>query len=159
MTFGQQLFITLIDSLVIGVFLAAVGWWLNTQLEKFRSRQEWERQKQTKRLNAYQNLWSLTEVVSPSVIRSYTDEEKQNLSERLRAWYYDEGNGLFLPLKTADLCLRAKRTLDEGADATPDAIRGAFSSLRTQLKVDMGVYDQEQAKVQIGSQTAPDAMR
>jgi hypothetical protein len=154
MTFGQELVITLIDSLVIGGLLVVVGWWLNLQLEKFRSQQEWERQQQTRRVNSYQNLWSLTEAVSPSVKRNYTEAEKDILSQRLRAWYYAEG-GIYLPQKTADLYLKAKNSLEGGS--TPDEIRDAFSSLRTQIKVDVGTIDEEQATVQIGPQTAPDA--
>ena len=106
------------------------------------------------RLLAIQRLWALTEDVSPTIQADLTPETRKKMSEQLRAWYYEDGNGIFLRPESTDLFLRAKATLVTlmpGKENVPDkTIRKAFSALRTQLKVDIGVYSSEEAKRQLG---------
>jgi hypothetical protein len=94
-------------------------------------------------------LWALTEIVSPSVTDDLTNEQRKQFAETLRTWYYTDGNGIYLSRKAADLFLKAKASLtDPGKDSK--AIREAFSALRTQLKMDAGVYSAKDAEIQIG---------
>jgi hypothetical protein len=57
----------------------------------------------------------------------------------LRGWYYAAGNGIFLSKESRALLVGAKEALLDGKIHS-DKIRKALSSLRSQLKTDIGVY-------------------
>jgi hypothetical protein len=154
MDFTDTLMITIIDKLIIGAFLVWLAFYLNARLEKFKKDQDREQafllQVSVSRLNAYLKLWSLTEKVSPSSKEEIRKEIKENLSNRLRSWYYEDGNGVYLTLIAADLFLKAKETLNVDTDKQTEQIKEAFSKLRTQMKIDIGAYSDEQSRTQIG---------
>ena len=154
MEFTDTLKITIIDKLIIGAFLVWLAFFFNTRLERFRKDQEFRLQTAASRLNAYLKLWSLTEILSPSTDEVITKEDKEELFNRLRSWYYEDGNGVYLPLETADLFLKAKQTLNPKEGSAEIKIKNAFSELRTQLKVDIGTYDTKQAGTQIGPKSS-----
>ena len=148
MTFYEELLLKIIDSLIIGVLILFVGYWLNRGLEKFKSKEEYQRQLAQSKINAYQRLWSLMETVRPSREGEITYDERARLAERLRSWYYDDGNGLYLPHKTAGVFIDSRDALLD-KNITDDQIKEQFSKLRTQMKIDAGVYDQKEAQIPI----------
>lgn len=170
MTFTEQLILTVVDKLLIALIAALVGYWVKGRLERVRreeqaqlariKREEQAQLARAKReeqfrlliattaMPAYQALWSITEAANFSTEADLTTEDRRDFSEELRTWYYAKGNAMFLSWDATDLLLRAKKLLDEGKPS--EDVRKAFSDLRTKLKVDMGVYDPEQAKKQLG---------
>jgi hypothetical protein len=97
---------------------------------------------------AKKRLWELSSITSPTEPH-FTEKQRRDLALSLRDWYYKDGGGMYLSITAADLFLKAKDALnDSGKDA--NNVREAFSLLRTQLKVDAGVYNANDAKTQIG---------
>jgi hypothetical protein len=93
-------------------------------------------------LDAYRKLWSLMEVASPSLEQEWSLAERASLESTLRGWYYAAGNGIFLSKESRALLVGAKEALLDGKIHS-DKIRKALSSLRSQMKNDIGVYGKE----------------
>jgi hypothetical protein len=74
---------------------------------------------------------------------------KTSCFEDLRKWYYDQRNAMYLSLDAADLFLKGLKLLEHADQDSAKDIKDHFSSLRTQLKVDLGVYTKADAKIQI----------
>jgi hypothetical protein len=125
---------------------------MNRSIERLKHQLEFRKQTALARDAGYRRLWALMEIVSPTVEDNddLTKERRDRLAQDLRSWYYTDGGGVYLSRKAADLFLRAKDTLKDAATDT-NKIREAFSAVRTQLKVDVGVYDDKDAETQIGS--------
>jgi len=150
MTFNQTLIITVLDKAIIGGLLLFAGWCLNRSIEKYKSQLEFRKQTATAREAAYRRLWALTQMFSPSLRADLSQERRDEVAVSLRSWYYTDGNGIYLSRAAADLCFKARELLTiPGEDI--ERIRQAFSALRTQLKLDVGVYDTLDAQTQIGS--------
>ena len=90
-------------------------------------------------LDAYRKLWSLMEVASPSLEQELSSDERSTLEGALRGWYYATGNGIFLSKESRALLVKAKKSLLDSKIAS-GTIRGMLSTLRSQLKNDIGVY-------------------
>ena len=90
-------------------------------------------------LDAYRKLWSLMEVASPSLEQEWSPAERASLESTLRGWYYATGNGIFLSKESRALLVKAKKSLLDAKIAS-GTIRGMLSTLRSQLKNDIGVY-------------------
>jgi hypothetical protein len=90
-------------------------------------------------LEAYRKLWALMDVASPTLVKEWSREERGTLEAKLRAWYYEKGNGIFLSRESRAFLVEAKKSLLDAKIAS-DAIRGTLSNLRSQLKNDIGVY-------------------
>jgi hypothetical protein len=100
------------------------------------------------RLEAYKSLWAMTYVVRPTRNESITEPEKAKLREDMGSWYYNAGNGIFLSLDAGKRWRAARSSLEKLDD---DKIKLAFSRLRTQLKVDIQVYEALDAETDLGS--------
>jgi hypothetical protein len=106
------------------------------------------------RLKAYQSLWASLEVVAPSVKDSLTEVARDNLEKSLRAWYFNQGNGIFLSASSQEQFLHARQVLrGEKLPSTDKAVRDAFSELRTRLKNDIKVYGRAEKKRKLGEIT------
>lgn len=90
-------------------------------------------------LEAYRKLWALMAMTSPSLDNEWSPEERRNLEAKLRAWYYETGNGIFLSRESRALLVKGKKALLDGT-AKSASIRESLSNLRSQLKNDIGVY-------------------
>ncbi len=97
---------------------------------------------------AKKRLWELSSITSPTEPH-FTEKQRGDLALRLRDWYYKDGGGMYLSRTAADLFLKAKAALTD-SDKDANNVREAFSALRTELKVDAGVYDANDARTQIG---------
>ena len=96
-------------------------------------------------LEAYRKLWSLMDIASPSLTNEFTEDERRNLEDKLRAWYYEAGNGIFLSVESRALLVEAKQYLLDVA-IPASKIRAKLSALRSQMKNDIGVYGKEDIK-------------
>jgi hypothetical protein len=92
------------------------------------------------RLPRYQDLWELTNVGSKPEPKDLTAEERLELTERIRAWYYDHGAGLLLSDDARRQWEAVQGKLSDEASPAPDIWR-AMSCLRTRLKQDLHVHD------------------
>ena len=99
---------------------------------------------------AYQRLWEMTEVVSPSRETPLTEELRHQFDADLTSYYYRDGNALFLSLEATDRLLKAKKLLRGGPEVSDKVIRDAFSDLRTRMKSDLAVYAPGEESRQIG---------
>ena len=152
LNFNQQLLLTIIDKGLIGIILLIIGFWIKTRIERLKGEEALRRlivgQIASARSPAYLELWQLTVKTSPSKTRALSQQEKDDLFDSLTTWYYDKGNAIFLSVAATDLFLKARGMLKE-SNSSDQETTDAFSKLRTQLKVDMGVYSDQDARTQL----------
>ena len=90
------------------------------------------------RLEAYKRLWEISESISDAN-KSLDASEKSSIVADLNAWYFEEGNGIFLSREASDIFRIAIRSLKNASLADAKA---KFSELRVQLKNDIALYDE-----------------
>ena len=79
-------------------------------------------------------------VILPSKTSSRLDTpQKNSIIADLNAWYFEEGNGLFLSNDAGDIFRIAIRSLK---NASLNDAKTRFSELRVQLKIDISLYDE-----------------
>lgn len=91
------------------------------------------------RLEAYKGLWEITEAVSNASGDDLDSATKSNVLRDMQAWYFEEGNGLFLSTEASDSYRKAIRALKK---SHINDIKVQFSELRAQLKNDLAIYDE-----------------
>ena len=148
---------------ITGLTIAGAVWaivqlggekWVNLYFDKKKESHKAEQQQNLKirlaiserRLEPYRGLWNLMEPLSP---RSGDPLDRSALETAFRKWYYASGNALFLSWKAMDAYVLATGLLIK-TDVSDDAVRKAFSDLRTQMKKDMDVYTSDEATSQVG---------
>jgi hypothetical protein len=149
MSFDETVIITIIDKCLIALVLVLAGYVANLSIEKYKATEEFRKTFALVRVDAYKKLWSLMDTLSPTKHSEITEAERRTLSDLLQTWYYQDGGAIFLSLKAADLFIKAKDSLLEPGVSSHD-LRERFSSLRTELKIDVGVYGPDDRDVQIG---------
>jgi hypothetical protein len=105
------------------------------------------------RLQAYRDLWALTEEVNPALFdrasqetRVLDEHTRVKLRDKLRHWYFEEGRGILLSREAREILVEAKDSclnpskLDDVSDRE---ISQQLSKLRNQLRIDVGVYGPE----------------
>jgi hypothetical protein len=90
------------------------------------------------RLEAYKRLWEVSESIT-GASGSLDTSQKNSITTDLNAWYFEEGNGLFLSNDASDIFLIAIRSLK---NASLKDAKARFSELRVQLKNDIALYDE-----------------
>jgi hypothetical protein len=138
------------------LFLGLVGLWFANNYRRQIKIQLVERQ-----LDAYVRLWRITETSNWDRTTPLDAAERQQLYDRLVKWYFEDGDGVFLPARTRDLYIGLRTNLvcpiNEMQPSTlarqlallspeeAELRRGCvsvhqFSLLRTQLKGDMAIH-------------------
>jgi hypothetical protein len=144
MDFAEKLILAVVDKAVLGVLVLAVGYWLNRKIERFKGDIALSRSIAADRAKAYRDLWKLTQTVGGTGKKQPIDPAvRKSFSKELYAWYWDQGNALYLSHSAAALLMRSWPKLQSGSDQD---VREHFSSLRTQLKIDCGVVTEKEAK-------------
>jgi hypothetical protein len=143
MGLGDSLFLTIVDKLLIGVVLLIAGLWLNERLEKLKGQIGLQNVMVQKRALAFGSLWELTQPLTPRGDEFPTEDDCKGAFEHIRRWYYSEAGAMHLSFEATSQCLMLLKALEkrESANAKTHA-----SGLRTQLKVDIGVYTKSQAR-------------
>jgi hypothetical protein len=90
------------------------------------------------RLEAYKRLWEISETIN-NASGSLDADAKTNIIADLNAWYFEEGNGIFLSNEASDIFKIALRSLK---NASLNDAKARFSELRVQLKNDIALYDE-----------------
>ncbi|HEV7747168.1 MAG TPA: hypothetical protein VGO56_19390 [Pyrinomonadaceae bacterium] len=158
MSFIQQLIIVVADKLMIGIAIVVVGYIFNKRLKVMENKQMLDLQVAAQiaaaRLPAYKALWEYQETSSPTLDSDLTVQQRKELEDKLRKWYYKDGNGIFLSHEAATSYLKARDCLKKEGAKFED-IRADFSSLRTQMKEDMRIYNSEEGKAPTVSADSP----
>jgi hypothetical protein len=151
MNLADSVLLAIVDKLLIGVLILVFGFWLNARLEKLKGQIALQNAVAPNRGAAYEKLWALTEDLSPRGPLELSRDKCQELLNALRKWYYENGYAMYVSLDAADLVLKGLAVLERSEEEQfePQEAKRAFSSLRTQLKVDMGVYTPAEANMQI----------
>lgn len=142
----NEVFLIIIDKAIIGLLLLIVGLWINKKLSSHKT--DLEEGLGTKvriaeaRLPAYKSLWELTSPTSAEMVESLTTNEREALIVRLRKWYYEDGQGIFLSENSHSQYYVALKTLGnmEIKSYSNEQITKSFSSLRRSLKNEIGIY-------------------
>lgn len=103
---------------------------------------------------AYKTLWALmlcTKKFDPIPLGT---EVRAKFAADLTAWYYENGNGMFLSIKAKDRFLKARELLNAHPLETDAAIRDAFGALRTEMAIDLAIYNSEAWLVSIGPKSS-----
>jgi len=90
------------------------------------------------RLEAYKRLWEISETIQDAS-GALDSAQKSSIVADLNAWYFEDGNGLFLSTEASDIFRIAIRSLKNASLADAKA---RFSELRIQLKNDIALYDE-----------------
>lgn len=146
MDISDNIFLAIIDKLLIGVVVLIAGYWLNSKLEKLKGQIALQNAVAAARGEAYQKLWKLTEKLSPRGESLPSKSECEGAFLDLREWYYSDGNAMYLSLKATDFFLKCLEALEKANQET--AKRNA-TALRTQMKIDIGTYTERESRVQL----------
>lgn len=162
MQLEDAILLAIVDKLFIGVLLVIFGLWINEKLERTKGQITLEVEKEKGEIalrvqnavspfrgTAYARLWSLTEELSPRGPLELPPDERVMLREALREWYYKSGNAMYLSIDSADLFLKGLTALEPAQQFEPGIAKTIFSALRTQMKVDLGIYTKDDARTQI----------
>lgn len=146
MGLGDSLLLSIADKLLIGVVLLIAGLWLNERLEILKGQIGLQNAMAQSRALAFGTLWALTQPLTPRGVELPTEETCKGAFPEIRKWYYSEAGAMHLSFAATDQYL-ALLTALERRDS--EAAKKHASALRTQLKVDIGVYTKAQAKVRL----------
>jgi len=149
MNLPDSILLAIVDKLLIGILILIFGFWLNARLEKLKGQIALQNAVGPSRGAAYAKLWALTEELSPRGSLELPRDKCMQLFDALRGWYYTAGNAMYLSLDAADLFLRGLKVLEHPDRSEPEIAKKIYSALRTQMKVDLGVYTPADARVQI----------
>jgi hypothetical protein len=146
--------------LVVTVGLGLVTAFIGFTVSRLKARQEVAVNVSEKLFTAYQKLWATMEVASTAHgmlgERPLTSEQLKDLFKSMRAWYYEDGNGMLLVDPIRAIYLTATYNLicpdSDVVPASlaeklrnPDVARGdiavqQLALLRTALLHDIGIY-------------------
>jgi hypothetical protein len=150
MNLPGDILLVIVDKVLIGVLVLIVGYWLNKRIETLKGSLAFQTALAPERTGAYKTLWEKTKPFTPREVAELdVNVVKSSCFKDLRDWYYDQGNAMYLSLDAADLFLGGIKLLEHADQGSAKKIKDHFSSLRTQLKVDLGVYTRADAKIQI----------
>ena len=149
MNFEDALLLAIIDKLLIGLVLLIAGLWLNTRLERLKGQISLHNALAQHRAAALGALWNLTQPLTPRNVDPEPTVCKSSFND-LRRWYYSESGAMHLSYEATDQSLGLLTALQA---TTPNcvSIKHLASKLRTQLKVDMGVYTKRQSKIKFAN--------
>jgi hypothetical protein len=99
-----------------------------------------------KRFDAYGRLLPLTDYGPAGNPKDLTLAEREDLENRLSTWFYERGAGLLLSGRAHEQLVKVRKLLLEKAVDKAD-IRDAFTQLRTDLKIDLGVRQPQERDI------------
>ena len=146
MGLNDSLLLAIVDKLLIGVVLLIAGVWLNERLELLKGQIGLQNALAEARAVALGLLWNATQPLTPRGDELPTEEVCKRTFTEIRKWYYSEAGAMNLSFDATNECLGLLKAL-ETADAKVSKTHA--TALRTQLKVDVGVYTRAQAKMRL----------
>jgi hypothetical protein len=146
--FDQQVMVTLLDKGLLALIVVLATYGLNSLLEQQRAKAGLEQALASDRAAAYGQLWSKTDRLAVSKQAPLSFDARTAIFEELTAWYYDEHGALYLSHAATSQFLSARRQLKD-RNIDDKTLRDSFSTLRTQLKADCGIYTRREAEVEV----------
>ena len=146
MGLGDSLLLAIADKLLIGVVLLIGGLWLNERLEVLKGQIGLQNALAQARAEAFGCLWKATQPLTPRGSELPTSEICKGTFAEIRKWYYSEAGAMHLSFAATDECLGLLSALERQDCA---ASKAHASALRTQLKLDIGVYTKSQARTRL----------
>ena len=143
MGLGDSLLLAIADKLLIGLVLLIAGLWINERLEILKGQIGLQNALAPARASAFGALWKATQPLTPRGDELPTAEVCRGTFTEIRKWYYGEDGAMHLSFAATNECLGLLKAL-ERQDCS--AAKKHASALRTQLKVDIGVYTKAQAR-------------
>jgi hypothetical protein len=144
MSFSEELLVVIVEKAIIALGLLLIAYWFNRRLERDKANEGIRQKIAASRAATYLSLWQLTAEIDAVNNSLMTPEAIEKLLNKVTSWYYQEGNGLYLSHEATSLFLECRGML-KGTSLDVPQIKSGFSRLRTQLKQDIGVYDEQQA--------------
>lgn len=138
-----QLVFTILKVAVFPVVGFLAGFFVKWFLQSRKSRDELLRALAANRATAFQALWKHS--ILPDYIRRMKEDDivpnefLRKRNKELMDWYYAQANALFLSWKSTRSLFKAIDLL-RSENPSEARVRKAFSSLRTALKRDCGMY-------------------
>ena len=141
--FQSDLILAILEGLLFALILAFVAFLVDRALQFQKARLDRKLQIARDELPAMRTLWELTEAVRFSRSRPIKPEDLRKLKSDLTAWYYKNGNGVFLSSREQKFWRYARHLLD---CETPSGqqivkIQDTYSLLRTIIKRKLEIYD------------------
>lgn len=148
MNLGDGLLLSIVDKLLIGVLLAIVGYWMSEALERIKGRIALQNSLAPLRAAAYAKLWAQTQSLTPRGEVDPSPEDCKRSYLQLRAWYYSENGAFYLSHSSTKLFLELLTELENSA---PKSSKICASTLRTQMKFDLGIYTKKDSQTSVKS--------
>jgi len=143
MGLGESILLAVVDKLLIGIGLLIAGLWLNARLELVKGQIGLQNALAQSRATAFGVLWESTALLTPRGDDVPTEDACNGAFAKIREWYYSGNGAMHLSFAATGHCLGLLEALERRDSA---AARKRATALRTQLKVDIGVYTKAQAK-------------
>ena len=150
MTGENEIMLILLEKGLLAGILVAVGFLFNWILQSARLRKEMANQLAADRAAAYRDLWKKLASIRPGIEKDILPEEVEVIEKVLVEWYHDEANALYMSWGTAKKYMLARRWLGK-KPINSKQIRRRISRLRTQLKIDCGIYSEIQGRLPLPS--------
>ena len=148
MTFSDELWLVIIDKAILAIGVLVVGYWINRRLEKDKANEMIRQKIAESRAKTYLSLWQLTAEIDTLGREPVSPEKVTHLLDKVTDWYYQQGNGLYLSHPATSLFLEGRNMLKNPA-LEAVALKSVFSRLRTQMKQDIGVYTDNEARLPV----------
>jgi hypothetical protein len=121
---------------VLGFVAGFLATWI---LQSRKSRDELLKELAPRRADSLQALWKLTTPFARDPDDHMASERRSAADGAFRKWYFEEAGALFLSWRATKHYLKAIDCLRDPKSSS-QALKGAFSLLRTELKRDCGIY-------------------
>ncbi|MEE4190262.1 MAG: hypothetical protein V2I66_01715 [Halieaceae bacterium] len=129
----------LLENGLLAVVLLLAAFFLNLVLQRSKLRGEAANEIAGDRAKAYIALWKSLASVRPLDKEPVTPEKAAEIEKVLVDWYHEQANALYMSWGTAHRYMKLRQALAQDA-INSKLVRARVSALRTQLKVDCGVY-------------------
>ena len=125
-------------------------------LEEIKSRYAKQVALTDSRVAAYKDLWERTSILSPRDKLKLDQSQLDEVFKVLRIWYYEKGNAMHLSASTTNDLLKGLEYLEqEPTENNLNLIKKIFSSVRTHIKEDLGVYDKSDVSAKLPDYEKP----
>ena len=135
----EKIFLIFLEKGLLAFVLVVIGFLFNWILQSAKSRSEMANKLAVDRASAYKSLWKTLASIRPGINEDVSPDKVSEIEKALIKWYHDEANALYMSRGTSKQYMLTRRSLCE-KPIDSKKIRRRISRLRTQLKIDCGIY-------------------
>lgn len=133
---------------LLAMILLLAAFLFNFTLQRYKLRGEAANEIAADRAKAYVELWKVLAEVRPLDDEDIPPKKVKEIESVLKHWYHNQANALYMSFKAAKCYMLLRQAL-QITPINAQLIRKRVSLLRTQLKVDCGIYSQWDAKLSL----------